>query len=82
MKTIILERGLWGDGMKKYDTLSLLLKQDDFDPTKLSSIFNDIVKRLGTWLDFIPKYHTEFNFIEMYWGYYKSKVRTKCDYEW
>ena len=68
--------------MKKDETLALLLQQDDFDPTKLSSILDKTVKRLGKWLDFVPKYHTEFNFIEMYWGYSKRKVGTECDYEW
>ena len=82
LKTIILERGLWRDGMKKDDALALIIQQDDFDPTKLSSVLDETVKRLGVWLDFVPKYHPEFNFIEMYWGYSKRKVRTKCDHEW
>ena len=68
--------------MKKYDALALLLQQDDFDPTKVSSILDKTVKRLGAWLDFVPKYHPEFNFNEMYWGYSKRKVRIKCVYEW
>ena len=50
--------------MKKYDALALLLQQDDFDPTKASSVLDETVKRLGAWLDFVPKYHPEFNFIE------------------
>ena len=68
--------------MKKYDALALLLQPDDFDPTILSSILDETAKRLGAWLDFVPKYHPIFNFIEMYWGYSKRKVRTDCDYEW
>ena len=68
--------------MKKDDALALLLQQDYFDPTKLSSILYETMKRLGAWLDFVPKYHPEFNFIEMYWGYSKRNVRTKCGYEW
>ena len=82
LKTIILERGLWRYGMKKYDALALLLQQDDFDPTKLSSILYETVNRIGAWLDFSPKYHMEFNFIKMYWDYSKREVRTQCDYEW
>ena len=81
LKTNILERGLWLDGMKKDDNLALLLQKDDFDPTKLSSILDETVKIIGAWLYFVPKYHPEFNFIEVYWGYSKRKVRTKCDYE-
>ena len=69
LKTIILERGLWKYGMKKDDALALLLQKGDFDTTKLSSILDDTVKRLGAWLDFFPKYHPESNSIEMYWCY-------------
>ena len=82
LKTILLERCLWRDGMNKYDTLALILQQDDFDPTKINSILDEIVKRLGAWLDFVPKYHPGSNFIEMYWGYSERKVRTECDNEW
>ena len=82
LKTILLERGLWRYGIKKDGALALLLQQDDFDPTKLSSILDEPVKRLRAWLDFVLEYHPEFNYIEMYWGYYKRKVRTECDYEW
>ena len=82
LKTIILEHGLRRYGMRKDEALYLLLQQDDFYPTKLSSILDDTVKRLGAWLEFSPKYHPEFNFIEMYWGYSKRKVRTECNYEW
>ena len=68
--------------MKKNDDLDLLLQKDDLYPTKLSSILDETVNRLGAWLDFFPKYHPEFNFIEMYWVYSKRKVITECDYEW
>ena len=59
LKMVILERGLWRDGMKKEYALPLLLQQDDFDPTKLSSILDEALKRLGAWLDFVPKYHLD-----------------------
>ena len=82
LKTILLERGLLIYGMKKDDALALLIQQDDFDTTKLSYILDETVKRLGTWLEFPPKYHLEFNFIAMYWGYSKRKVRTECEKDW
>ena len=46
-KTTFLEHSLWRYGMKKYGALALLLHQDDFDPTKISSILNETVKKLG-----------------------------------
>ena len=82
LKTIILERVSWRDGMKKNEALALLIQKNDFDTTKFSSILDETVRRLAAWLEFVPKYHPEFNFIEMYWGYSKRGVRTKCDYKW
>ena len=67
--------------MKKDNALALLLQQDDFDPTKLTSILEETVKRLGAWREFFLRYHPELNFIDMYWVYSKSNVRTECDYE-
>ena len=45
--------------MKKDDALALILQKDYFNPTKLSFILDDTVKRLGAWLYFVPKYHQE-----------------------
>ena len=60
--------------MKKDEYLALLHQQDDFDPTKLTSVLDETAKRLGTRIDFVPKYHPYFNFIEIYWEYSKRKV--------
>ena len=67
---VLLERVLWRYGMKKDDTLVLLIHQDDFDPTKISSILDETVKKLGARLDFVPKYHPELYFNEIHWGYF------------
>ena len=82
IRTILMERGLWVNGMNKDDALEVLLTQEDFNPDNLNSILDETAKSLGAWLDFVPKFHPEFNFIEMYWGYAKRKVRKECDYEW
>ena len=68
--------------MKRKQALEVLLGEDDFNPDNLNSILDETVKILGAWLDFVPKFHPEFNFIEMYWGYAKRKVRNECDYQW
>ena len=41
-----------------------------------------MVKSLGGWMDFVPMYHPEFKYIEIYWGYVKCKVRNECNYNW
>ena len=33
-------------------------------------------------MDFVPKYHPEFNLIDMYWGYVNCKAINECDYNW
>ena len=69
LKIIDLENILWRYRMKKDDALALLLQHYDFDPTRISSILDENVKRIGAWLDFVPEYHPELNFIDMYLGY-------------
>ena len=41
-----------------------------------------MVKSLGGWLEFMPKFHPKFNLIKMYWGYVKFKSRNEFDYNW
>ena len=82
LKTIILERGLWRDGMKKYDALYLLLQKDDLIQPNSVHFLDETVKSLGAWLNFVSKYYPVFNCIDMYWVYSSKKFRIKCDYEW
>ena len=77
--TILTERGFWIPGMNKLQALQFLFQQDYFNPENLSLILDETVKSLGVWLELLPKYHPEFNFIEMYWGHIKSKVRNEHD---
>ena len=60
---IINEWVLWVPGIKKQQDLQVLFQKDNFDPENLSPILDKAIKSLGGWLDFVPKYHPELNFI-------------------
>ena len=62
---ILIERRLWVPGMKKQQALQVLSQKYYFDPEKLSSILYETVKSLEGLLDFVRKYHPEFNFIDV-----------------
>ena len=86
MHTILQERGLWRDRMKAQckdfkctDTTALccarriLFNQPDF--ASQQSLLEEIITKSGHLCDFYPKFHYEFNFIEMYWGAAKWAYR-------
>lgn len=89
IKQILLERGLWREGLKlecshehtnAVDCCArgILSHQLDFQLQK-----NAIVEACefnGCIADFYPKFHCELNFIERYWGYAKRAAREQCDY--
>ncbi len=41
-----------------------------------------VVEAVGFTIMFFPKYHCEFNFIEMIWGWCKSHHRRTCTYNY
>ena len=82
LRSILSERGLWRDGMKKPEALEVLLKQPDFEPSQLKAYLVEVINSLeDAWVDMYVKYHPEMNFIEMYWGYVKRLVRKRCEYD-
>jgi hypothetical protein len=83
--TILQERGLWEEKMKLSDARQLLSVQADFANQKclLQEIVEGRLDESGQQLhQFIlfPKFHCEFNHIELYWAQGKRYARANCDY--
>ncbi len=77
MKIILQEHGLWKSGLKGFcDNKNVLLEnpkccachilaaQEDFLNQK--PILQEVIESLGHKVIFYPKFHCEFNYIEMY----------------
>ena len=80
LKTILVERGLWPEnGLNRDNARQLLASQPDFLQQK--EWLEEIVTNAGFVIDFYPKYHCEFNYIEMFWGAAKAYARTNCTYD-
>ena len=79
VRTILTERGLWNPILKLPTARALLSEQSDFSSQK-SWLEETLYAEDGFLLDFYPKFHCEFNFIELYWGASKAYLRRHCDY--
>ena len=80
VKQVLIERHLWVSGMKLPDARTALGNQPEFLEEK--SILEDYVDEQGGGHNvlFLPKFHCQLNFIEMYWGALKYYCRYNCDY--
>lgn len=80
IKSILEERGLFVPGMRLNDARKLLSLQPDFVAQR--PLLKETVEDTRHHIIFYPKFHPEFNFIEMYWGACKAFTRKNCDYSW
>ena len=78
VKRVLQERNLWTEGMKLADARAKLAEQPDFVQQK--TMLEENADVLGHVVLFVPKFHCELNFIEMYWGGLKYFCRNNCDY--
>jgi len=68
------------DGSSPCCLRSLLWQQLDFQEALRRSELAELITSLGHICIFLPKFHPELNFIEMYWGAVKRRTRNICDY--
>jgi hypothetical protein len=78
LERILTERGLFQKGMVKDQMVNILNEQEDFKSQE--GWLKEIGTAAGHIVDFFPKFHCEFNWIERYWGNAKMYARKNCDY--
>lgn len=79
IQRILKERGLWpATGLSLSNAKSLLQSQPDF--AAQTFWLRETIESRGYLLILYPKFHPEFNWIEMYWGACKQYCRKNCTY--
>ena len=78
LQRVLSERGLWDPLLSVKDARELLAKQPDFSNQR--EWLQETVIEAGCMIDYYPKYHCEFNFIEMFWGAAKAWYRAHCTF--
>ena len=80
LKTILTEHGLWPDnGLSRDNARKLLASQPDILQQK--EWLEETVTEAGFAIDFYPKYHFEFNYIEIFWEVAKEFARSNGNYD-
>ena len=79
LRTIFEERGSRVPSMGLKEAKKLLQYQSNVKEQR-TLLRETVEKHDGCLNDYYPKFHCEFNFIEMYWGAAKAYARKNCDY--
>lgn len=79
LDSILKERGLWNPALRADEARKLIQQQPDFQAQK-EWLEESVTKHHYLLIDYYPKFHCEFNFIELYWGAAKRYSRSNCNY--
>ena len=85
LETILTERGLWNKKLSADEARELLNSQEDFQSQMewLESVVREAGGQPGRYeIDFYPKFHCEFNFIERLWAAAKFELREQCEFNY
>jgi hypothetical protein len=76
IQRILQERGLWNGNIQLAAGRQLLDKQPDF--ASQQEWLTETISAQGHRIIFYPKFHPEFNWIEIFWGSTKRYTRKHC----
>ena len=78
LRCVLEERNQWDKTIGVKGARELLSQQPNF--LEQREWLQETVKNAGFIIDYYPKYHCEFNYIEMFWGAAKAWSRLGCTF--
>ena len=76
VKRILMERNKWNDTYTLTTAREILSKEPDF-ASQVCWLEEIVVNKHDQYIIFLPKCHPELNFIEYFWSYVKSVLRSE-----